>query len=84
MKSVNLIPAPRRDAKRRRRHHCICVAACGAYAIALACALGITQLAWRTNGEESFSYPAARSDNRHTHGTGCTTARADYGSRSGS
>jgi hypothetical protein len=46
MKSVNLIPAPRRDAKRRRKHRKICAAACGAYALLLAGALGAAHIAW--------------------------------------
>jgi hypothetical protein len=50
MKSVNLIPAPRRDAKRRRRQRRACTAVCGAYAIVLAGAVGFTQLGWRTGG----------------------------------
>jgi hypothetical protein len=44
MKSVNLIPAPRRDAKRRRRHRNVCALACGTYALALGCALGVAHL----------------------------------------
>jgi Tfp pilus assembly protein PilN len=46
MKSVNLIPAPRRDAKRRRRHRTTCTAACGAYAAVLACAVGVARIVW--------------------------------------
>jgi hypothetical protein len=46
MKSVNLIPGPRRDAKRRRRHRNTCVAACGAYAAVLACAVGVARIVW--------------------------------------
>lgn len=46
MKSVNLIPAPRRDSKRRRKHRNICAAACGAYALLLAASLGMAYLAW--------------------------------------
>lgn len=52
MKSVNLIPAPRRDAKRRKRHRRACAVACGVYGVALALAVGVTQLVWRTSGEE--------------------------------
>jgi hypothetical protein len=46
MKSVNLIPAPRRDAKRRRKVRNACAAACGGYAAALACAVGVAHLLW--------------------------------------
>jgi hypothetical protein len=46
MKTVNLIPAPRRDAKRRRRHRNACAAVCCAYALVLGCAVGIAHLAW--------------------------------------
>lgn len=46
MKSVNLIPALRRDAKRRRAHVAVAAAACGAYAAVLACGLGAAHLVW--------------------------------------
>lgn len=49
METVNLIPAARRDAKRRRKHHKTCVAACGAYALLLACAVGGAHLLWIGN-----------------------------------
>ena len=44
MKSVNLIPGPRRDAKRRRRQRNTCAAVCGAYAALLAGAVGVAHL----------------------------------------
>jgi hypothetical protein len=63
MKSVNLIPAPRRDAKRRRRHRNVCAAACGAYGVLLTCALGVAHLMWSGAGakldEELASADAA-------------------------
>lgn len=40
MKPINLIPAARRDAKRNRKHRNACVAACCAYAVLLAAAVG--------------------------------------------
>ena len=51
MKTVNLIPAPRRDAKRRRRHRAVCAAACGAYALLLGCAVGVAHLVSPGGGE---------------------------------
>ena len=48
MKSVNLIPAARRDAKRRRQRRATCALACGAYAALLACGLGAAHLMWNT------------------------------------
>jgi hypothetical protein len=63
MKSVNLIPAPRRDSKRRRKHRNVCAAACGAYGVVLACALGVAHLMWSGAGakldEELASADAA-------------------------
>ena len=63
MTTVNLIPAPRRDAKRRRRHRNVCAAACGAYGVVLACALGVAHLMWADAGakldEELASADAA-------------------------
>ena len=50
MKSVNLIPAARRDAKRRRKHRKACALACGAYAAALAGAVGVAHLALNEAG----------------------------------
>lgn len=50
MKSVNLIPTARRDAKRRRRHRNTCAAACGAYGALLAAAVGVAHLALGSNG----------------------------------
>jgi hypothetical protein len=44
MKAINLIPAARRDAKRRRKHRNVCATACGAYAALLAGALGVAYL----------------------------------------
>jgi Tfp pilus assembly protein PilN len=51
MKSVNLIPAPRRDAKRRRRQRNLCAVACGAYALALAGAIGGAQMVWHAKAD---------------------------------
>ena len=50
MKSVNLIPAPRRDAKRRRRQRNACLAVCGAYAALLAGAVGMAHVAFSGTG----------------------------------
>jgi hypothetical protein len=50
VKSVNLIPAPRRDAKRRRRHRNACLAVCGAYASLLAGAVGVAHVALTGTG----------------------------------
>ena len=50
MKSVNLIPAPRRDAKRRRKHRNACMAVCGAYALVLAGAVGLAHVALSGTG----------------------------------
>ena len=50
MKTVNLIPVPRREAKRRRKQRGVCVAACGSYALLLAGALGAAHLAWSGGG----------------------------------
>jgi hypothetical protein len=44
MKSINLIPAARRDAKRRRKHRNACLAACCAYGVLLLGALGVTHV----------------------------------------
>lgn len=46
MKSVNLIPTPRRQAKRRRKHRRAGVAACAGYTALLACAVGVAHLLW--------------------------------------
>jgi hypothetical protein len=54
MKTVNLIPAARRDAKWRRRHRKACAAACCAYAVLLACALGVTYVVLSGGGGESI------------------------------
>jgi hypothetical protein len=59
MKTVNLIPAPRRDAKRRRAHRNVCAAACGAYALLLGCAVGLTHLLWAGGGESVQARVAA-------------------------
>jgi hypothetical protein len=50
MKTTNLIPARRRDAKRRRRHRNAWVTACGAYAALLACAVGMAHVVWGNAG----------------------------------
>ena len=52
MKTTNLIPTPRREAKRRRKQRNACAAACGAYALLLAGALGVAHLVW-SGGSES-------------------------------
>ena len=44
MKSINLIPAARRDAKRRRKHRNACVTACCAYGVVLLGALGLVHV----------------------------------------
>ncbi len=44
MKTTNLIPTPRREAKRRRGQRNACAAACGAYALLLAASLGVAHL----------------------------------------
>ena len=46
MQSVNLIPAFRRDAKRRRRHLKLSALACGAYAVLLAFGLLAAHVMW--------------------------------------
>jgi Tfp pilus assembly protein PilN len=46
MESVNLIPAFRRDARRRRRHLRVSALACGAYAVLLACGLVAAHVLW--------------------------------------
>ncbi|HWE93454.1 MAG TPA: hypothetical protein VG269_05715 [Tepidisphaeraceae bacterium] len=46
MRSVNLIPAPRRDAKRLRRHMRWCMAACGACATAVIVAAVGCRVIW--------------------------------------
>jgi hypothetical protein len=50
MKNVNLIPAPRRDAKRRRKQRTTCALVCGAYAVVLLLGVGVAQLAFRGSG----------------------------------
>ena len=52
MKTTNLIPTPRLEAKRRRKQRNACAAACGAYALLLAGTLGAAHLAW-SGGNES-------------------------------
>ena len=51
MKSVNLIPAARRDAKRRRKLQTVCAAACGAYGVVLACSIGAAHLMLSAGGD---------------------------------
>jgi hypothetical protein len=48
MKSVNLIPAPRLVAKRRRVHLRRCAAGCAVWAVMSVIAAGATQAMWRT------------------------------------
>lgn len=55
MKSVNLIPSPRREAKRRRQRHKACAVACAAYTALLACGLGAAHLFWDTRDDVSPS-----------------------------
>jgi hypothetical protein len=50
MKSINLIPAARRDAKRRRKHRNACAAACCAYGVMLACAVGVAHVVCAGDG----------------------------------
>ncbi len=52
MISVNLVPAARRHAKRRRRHRNVCAAYCGAYGLLLACAVGGVHLLWSGGGAQ--------------------------------
>src|SRR3954465_2261943 len=62
MKSVNLIPGPRRDAKRRRKHRKVCAAACGAYGLLLAAAGGAAHFVGPGSGE-SLNERLALADN---------------------
>ena len=62
MKSVNLIPGPRRDAKRRRKHRNTCAAACGAYGLLLAAAVGAAHFVGPGSGE-SLDERLAAADN---------------------
>jgi hypothetical protein len=48
MKSVNLIPAPRLVAKRRRLHLRRCAVGCAVWAVMSATAAGATHVMWRT------------------------------------
>src|SRR5687767_14402437 len=61
MKSINLIPAPRRDAKRRRKHRMICGVTCGAYGVLLAGAVGAAHLAL-SSASESLDKRLAATD----------------------
>jgi hypothetical protein len=62
MKTVNLIPTPRRDAKRRRTQRLACAAVCGAYALLLGCAVGVMHLVTPTGGAESVEARLAAVD----------------------
>jgi hypothetical protein len=55
MKSINLIPAARRDAKRRRKHTTVCVAACCAYGVVLLGALAVVHVVFSGEGGEPLS-----------------------------
>ena len=56
MKPINLIPATRRDAKRRRKQRNACVAACCAYGVLLATAVGVARVFFA--GEAGEPLPA--------------------------
>jgi len=78
MKTINLIPAPRREAKRRRTHRNVCAAACGSYALLLAAALGVAHVMWSGAGAESVEVRLAavqKDTDRLTRET--ATARAE-------
>ena len=66
MKNVNLIPAPRREAKLRQRRRRVCMLACGGYAMALALAVGGAHLFWNGSaggaGGESVDARLAATD----------------------
>jgi Tfp pilus assembly protein PilN len=63
MKTVNLIPAARRDAKRSRRRRTVCAAACCAYAMLLACGLAGTYVMLSgSGGGESTQASLAATD----------------------
>jgi hypothetical protein len=51
MKSVNLIPASRRDAKRRRKQQTFCAITCGAYGLLLACGIGAAHMLLAADGD---------------------------------
>ena len=46
MNGINLIPAPRRAARRRRQHMCYCAAGCAAWALLSLAAAGFAHALW--------------------------------------
>jgi hypothetical protein len=77
MKSVNLIPTPRRDAKRRRRHRNVCAAACGAYGLLLAAAVGVAHFVGPGSGESLAERLAAADTDIHRFERQVTESRAE-------
>jgi Tfp pilus assembly protein PilN len=67
MKSINLIPAARREAKRRRRQRNACIVACCAYGVLLAAAVGVAHFVLAGEDGESLAARLAKTEGQIDH-----------------
>ena len=72
MNGINLIPAPRLAARRRRQHLCYCAAGCAAWAVLSLAAAGLAHAVWRP-GDPQVAQRLAEV-NQETQKTERTTA----------
>lgn len=76
MKNINLIPAPRRAAKRRRVHLRRCVVGCAAWAVVSAGAAAVSRAVWRADDPQAVERLAKVSQEMEQTERGIAAVRA--------